>query len=173
MNCTECELIQKRKNIIYEDAAVVALLAEKPAVAGHIIVIPREHQPIIERVSDEVFARMFSVANKVAAVCFDVLQAHGTNMLINNGVAAGQKSTHTQIHVIPRRENDGLKIHWQSSKANEEELNATQMALQEELEKPKEEKKEEKKEEQPKEEKEDVITDDEDNYLLKQLERIP
>ena len=37
MNCLDCEKIQSKKNIVYEDPLVVALLAEKPAAKGHVI----------------------------------------------------------------------------------------------------------------------------------------
>jgi len=170
MNCINCDNIQKNAHIIYKDQTAVAQLVDKPAMVGHSIVLPVEHQPIIEKLSDEIFEDMFVIANKIAIAGFEVLGAHGTNILINNGLPAGQTSGHTQINVIPRFEGDGLNVQWQPTKATEDDLNDAMLRLQSELMK-KEEPKEEKKEEVQEVKEEELA--DEDNYLLKQLERQP
>ena len=171
MTCAECEKIKLKKNAVYEDELVIAVLNDKPATGGHLLLLPKQHFTIIEQIPDETVSRMFSIANRLSVACFDTLGAHGTNILIQNGVAAGQKSSHASVHIIPRVENDGLNLQWQPIKATEEDLKASQMALESELEK-KDEKKDEVKE-LPKEE--EVIEEipEEENYLLKQLERIP
>lgn len=166
MSCTDCEKIKNRKNLVYEDELTAAFLNSKPSTAGHIVLYPKAHFPIIENIPEEMFGQLFSAANKLSVACFDVLEAHGTNILINNGVAAGQKTSHSQIHIIPRFENDGLNIHWQPNKTDEEELTKMQSLIKSEL-----EKKEEVKATEPK--KEQDIIHDEENYMLKQLERIP
>ncbi len=168
MKCGECEAIETRKHLIYEDSIVAAVLSSKPAVAGALEVFPKEHHPILEKVPDDVIGKMFAVANKLAAACFEVLGAEGTNIVIKNGLAAGQVTSHMKLHVLPRTENDGLNLQWQSSKANEEELNTTQLMLKEQLEKETAEKAPEK--EEQKKEQEEIS---EESYLLKQLERIP
>ena len=171
MDCTECEKIKNKKNLVYEDSLVIAILDDKPATGGQISLLPKEHYTIIEKIPDNIISHMFSVANKLSIACFDALGAHGTNILIRNGIAAGQRSTHTMIHIIPRAENDGVNLNWEPQKADEGELDTTQTLLKEELEKPMEEPKKEIKEEV----KEEVIEEipEEENYLLKQLERVP
>lgn len=172
MNCPNCESIQNNAHIIYKDNAAVAQLVEKPAMVGHSIVLPIEHQPIIEKLSDEIFEDMFVMANKIAIAGFEVLGAHGTNILINNGLPAGQTSGHTQINIIPRFEGDGLNVQWNPTKATEDDLNDAMLRLNSELMKKEEEpKKEEEKKVEVQEAEEELA--DEDNYLLKQLERQP
>jgi histidine triad (HIT) family protein len=171
MTCQECEKIKQRKNVIYEDNIVYAMLVEKPSVQGHIAIFPKEHYPIIEKIPSEIFEHMIVIANKISSVCFETLNAQGTNILIRNGLAAGQRTNHSQIHILPRFENDGLNLQWQPIKISEEELSTVELTLKTELEKP-EEKKIEKKEEVKKEEPVEEIAE-EDNYLLKQLNRIP
>lgn len=163
MTCIECEKVKTKKHLIYEDEVVTAVLSDKPAIAGHIEVIPKQHIPILEQIPDTIVGHMFTIANRIAMVCFETLGAQGTNIIIRNGISAGQKTPHTKIHVIPRQENDGLNLQWQASKADEEELSTTELMLKTELERPKEEKPAEPK---PKEE-----TISEESYLAKQLER--
>src|SRR3989344_6558426 len=116
MNCTECEKILRKKNIVYEDNIATALLADRPCTAGHLVLLPKQHATIIEQLPDEIMEHMFIVANKLSVALFDALNCHGTNILIQNGVSAGQKTNHVMMHIIPRIENDGLNFHWQTIK---------------------------------------------------------
>jgi len=109
------------------------------------------------------------VANKISIACFEGINAQGTNILIKNGIAAGQKSSHASVHVLPRAENDGLDFQWQTSKASEEDLTSVQTMVQDAMEKPLEE-------EKPKEEIQEEVKEEipeGENYQLKQLERVP
>jgi len=67
-------------------------------------------------------AHLFNVGNKMSAVLFESLKAEGTNLLIANGAAAGQKVDHLVLHVIPRYKDDGVTISWKSEQIKEEEL---------------------------------------------------
>jgi diadenosine tetraphosphate (Ap4A) HIT family hydrolase len=40
------------------------------------------------------------------------LGAEGTNIMINEGVPAGQRHAHAMIHIIPRKKDDGLNFEW-------------------------------------------------------------
>ena len=92
---------------------------------------------------------------------------------MSNGVAAGQTVAHFMINVIPRREGDGINLEWQPKQLNEEEMSTVELKLKAETEGGHrfEEKKQE---EQPKEAKQETeILIGEENYLVKQLRRIP
>lgn len=170
MSCIECEKIKQGKYLVYEDSSVIAMLSERPAAKGHVILFPKEHYAIIEQMPDELIGHMLSAANRISAACFRAAGAEGTNILINNGIAAGQKTGHASINIIPRAENDGLNLQWQTATANEDDLKTAQLILKDELEGSK------KPEEIKEENQEEVIleeTPEEENYLLKQLERIP
>jgi len=169
MNCTECEKIKNKKNIVYEDQLVIAMLDEKPSTRGHILLMPKEHHIIVEQIPDELISHMFLIANKLSIVLFESLGAQGTNILIQNGISAGQKSNHVMINIIPRDENDELSFHWNPIKMSETDLNSIQTSLKDEIDMPKETKKDIK--EIVKEP--EIIEEDKDNYMLKQLERIP
>ena len=43
------------------------------------------------------------------------LGVQGTNIIVQNGIAAGQKAQHFMVHVIPRKERDGIKFDLQAT----------------------------------------------------------
>lgn len=126
--CEVCEWMEKKQNILFEGDKVVALLHPKPSALGHIVVIPKIHATILEQVPDYVMPELFSTANKLSLTVFETLGAQGTNLLIQNGIPAGQKHSHTMLHVIPRRQGDNLPLMWQPKQGDQEKL--AQIALQ-------------------------------------------
>ncbi|GEM_PF-499414 len=131
--CHLCETIAgKRKGWkVYEDKKIVALLSEIPASAGHVIIMPKEHYPILESVPDYVVAHAFNVANKISVALFEALGAQGTNIIVNNGTAAGQEFAHLMIHVIARRQNDGMNFQWQPRQLTEEQMSTVELTIKE------------------------------------------
>ncbi|MBI2564812.1 HIT family protein [Candidatus Woesearchaeota archaeon] len=167
IECNICGLIKEKKGLVYKSDKVIALMHPKPASPGHIIVLPKKHHAILEDIPDFVMPELFSVANKFSIIAFQLLQSQGTNIMIQNGVAAGQKSSHCMIHVIPRKKNDGLQLLWEPKQASPEEINDAEEKLLEQtkligfFEEEKQEKVIEKKEEET------------EDYLEKELERLP
>ncbi len=167
--CTFCQLVQKKVNMLFEDEKVIAMLSPEPVAPGHIIILPKEHSPIIEAVPDFIVGDMFKIANKIGVAVFEALGAQGTNMLIQNGPPAGQKHNHTMLNVIPRFEGDNVQVGWQPKPADEGELSSLESKIKDETknvglferEKPKPIEVEKPKE-MPKE-----------DYRLKNLRRIP
>ena len=171
-DCATCKDIEQKKNLIYEDEQIVALLSSTPSTAGHVLVMPKEHYPIIEQVPDFIVANIFNKVNKISIAVFESIGATGTNVMVQNGVAAGQKAAHFTAHIIPRRDNDGLNFQWEPKQISEDEMSTAQLklkdatqgigAFEQEKAKPVEMDK-----------KTESIADDDTNYLIKQLRRIP
>lgn len=128
MACFECNLIEKGLTIAKEKHAS-AFLHVLPATIGHTIIVPQQHYSILEGVPDEAFERLAPLTKKISQVLFDALECQGTNILINNGTGAGQDSSHFMIHVLPRREGDGLNFGWRSQSFPEAYLNQFEEAL--------------------------------------------
>ncbi|MBW3018724.1 HIT family protein [Candidatus Woesearchaeota archaeon] len=110
--------------MLFEDDDVFVMLSDEPWSVGHIIAVPKKHYPILEQVPDAVMGKLFDLANKASMCVFEGLGAQGTNVLVNNGIPAGQKVNHVVVNVIPRFENDGLDLSWTPKQASDEELNA-------------------------------------------------
>jgi histidine triad (HIT) family protein len=130
--CLFCGLIQKKANALFEDESLLAMLSPEPAVAGHVLVIPKAHSPILEAIPDFVVGNAFKIANKIGVAVFEALGAQGTNVLIQNGAPAGQRHNHAMLHVIPRFENDNLPIGWTPKPASDEELTSIESKLKDE-----------------------------------------
>ena len=183
MACEYCELIEGKKpsHKLYEDDKVLCILADRPVTAGHIVVIPKQHAQIFEMLSDDIASHVMIIANKMSIALFESIKAQGTNIITQNGVPAGQEIPHFCVHVIARRENDGLMFEWLPKKLSDQEMGTIEMQLKEEFEEKNEpvpteipppeiketgspkDAKEEKKDDKPKEE----------SYLLRQLRRMP
>lgn len=173
--CEFCSLIKKKSNKIYEDEHIFVMHAPKPATFGHVLVLPKNHAMIIEQIPDYEVTEIFEKINKISTAVFESIGAHGTNIILQNGVAAGQSHSHLMIHVIPRRENDGIDFTWQPKQMSEEEMSTIELKLKEAAknigvfeQKPEKPIEMDKEVEQIKE-----PEGDEENYLIKQLERIP
>lgn len=171
--CTVCELIESKENMLFEDEKTVAVLAPEPAAAGHILLIPRQHAPILEQVPDFVIGDLFAKANKLGIAAFEAINAEGTNIMIQNGVAAGQSHNHFLINIIPRRQNDGLSFQWQPRQLDEEEMSTVTLKIKEEAKAIGEFEKEKQQPIEMKSPEERKPSGREVDYMLKQLKRLP
>ncbi|MFO8016934.1 MAG: HIT domain-containing protein [Candidatus Woesearchaeota archaeon] len=131
-DCPFCQKMASKDEKLYEDEKVAVMLSDTPATIGHLLVMPKEHYPIIEQVPDFIVEHALKVANKISVAVFETLKVQGTNIIVNNGIAAGQDSAHFMIHVIPRKENDGLNLQWQPKQMGEEEMSTIELQLKEE-----------------------------------------
>lgn len=173
--CPFCALISKgSENIVYEDDKIIAMLDPNAAVLGQISIMPKEHFPIIEQVPDEIIDHLFQIANVISVSLFEQLNAQGTNIIIKNGTAAGQEWSHFMATIIPRKQDDGLNFEWKQKQLSEEEMSTIEMTLKDVIAGAGKETKEEKEAEKKDDEKEiKKIKAKEDNYLIKQLHRMP
>jgi len=144
--CFFCNLMQDdtKKYKIYEDSKVLVILDINPVTVGHSLIIPKEHLKNSFDKEDTIY--YFNIANIVSKSVKEKLGLD-SNIYVTNGINAGQKGEHFLIHVIPRKENDGIVFNWNGQQAKEEDLNEVQDKLKIEIEEKKEEIKEIKKEE--------------------------
>ena len=166
MKCSYCELVELKKNLIYDDEEVVVAVKEHAAISGQIIVFPKQHLTIFEMVSNKLLEKMAAVANKAGIAVFETLGVQGTNLLIKNGLGAGQNVPHVAFEIIPRKKDDLLDLQWDAQQATEEDTGTILALLKEE---------EKNIKELSKVEKAEAHKPDEarDNYMIKTLRKIP
>ena len=108
--CIFCQIIagkvQSKK--IYEDEMVLGILDVNPANPGHILLLTKEHYAIMPQIPDDEIAHVFMVAKSLSNSMLRSIDAQGTNIIVANGIAAGQRAQHFMVHVIPRKQNDGV-----------------------------------------------------------------
>ena len=171
MVCEHCDIIngEGKAEVLYRDKEIVVAIRDMGITPGQITIFPIEHFTIMELVPDDILEKCAIMANKVSVTVFEGLGAVGTNVVVNNGLSAGQKTPHFAIEVVPRQENDGLNLQWESKQLMEDELELVFLALTGEEKEPKKEKKKESKGEPKKIEDEE----DKENYLIKSIKRLP
>mgnify|MGYP001596619206 CR=1 FL=1 len=110
--CIFCQIIsgkvQSRK--VYEDDKVVALLDINPANPGHVLLLTKEHYSIMPQIPDDEVAYVFMAAKSLSNSMLRSIDAQGTNIIVANGIAAGQRAQHFITHIIPRKDNDGINF---------------------------------------------------------------
>jgi len=90
---------------IIETDSEIALLDIMPCAAGHTLVIPKLE---IERLEDLPAEQAQSLMRTMQQVAKAVSEAFGGidyNLILNNGLNAGQEIEHIHFHVLPRAKN--------------------------------------------------------------------
>ena len=124
--CVFCKIISGEfpSYKIYEDDLCIAILDISQATIGHTLIIPKNHVQNIfelsEELASELFKRVVFVANKLKKN----LDINDLNILNNNGALAGQTVMHYHIHLLPRTENDNLKIEFKANSFSKEKMNS-------------------------------------------------
>jgi histidine triad (HIT) family protein len=110
--------------IVDSDEHTVAFMDINPATRGHALVVPRVHAADLMEVSDEDLERTMAAARRLARKMDRALSPAGFNVLNACGPAAWQTVFHYHLHVIPRYDDDPLKLPWIPRGAPEEEIAA-------------------------------------------------
>ena len=123
-NCIFCKIIEGEipSKTLFENDEFKVIFDISPASKGHVIILPKYHAANIFELPEEVTAKAFVLAKKIATVLKEVLNCDGVNILQNNGEAAGQTVFHLHIHVIPRYKDDNMGLTWKQGEADPEVL---------------------------------------------------
>ena len=121
-NCIFCKIINGEipSFTVYEDDTFKVILDRFPAAPGHMLIIPKEHYANLYELDDELAAKVLVLAKKMITKLTDIVGCDGYNVVQNNGKAAGQTVFHFHMHLIPRYENDDVKIGWKPGKLTDE-----------------------------------------------------
>jgi len=159
------ELLSDKERVLYEDNIGVAVLPKNAATKGHIIILPKKEVRHIEELTEDELEHLFYLASYSATALFEGLGAHGTNIITTEG-------EEFYIEVISRTQEDGLNFQWTPKKLSGPDLDGVTGSISNSIIIPSEEEKPDnppRMEEQP----ENVLKDGEEDYQIKQLERIP
>jgi histidine triad (HIT) family protein len=107
---------------IDSDERTVAFMDINPATEGHALVVPRAHSTDLLEIGPEDLAATTLAAQRLATRMKDVLGADGINLINACGSAAWQTVFHFHIHVVPRYEDDPLKLPWIPEAGDSDEI---------------------------------------------------
>jgi histidine triad (HIT) family protein len=110
--------------VVDSDEHTVAFMDINPATRGHALVVPRTHSTDLFEISDEDLERTTLAARRLARRIDEVLEPDGFNLLNSCRPAAWQTVFHFHIHVIPRYDDDPLKLPWVPGPGDEGEIAA-------------------------------------------------
>jgi histidine triad (HIT) family protein len=125
-DCLFCKIVagELPAEKVAEDERTVAFMDINPATRGHLLVVPRKHVRDLLEIEPDELAAVTQAAQRVATRTVEALEADGVNLLNSCGSAAWQTVFHFHIHVIPRYEDDPLRLPWIPGPGNEDEIKA-------------------------------------------------
>jgi histidine triad (HIT) family protein len=130
-DCLFCGIVDGSipSETIDSDERTVAFMDINPATKGHALVVPRTHSADLLEISDEDLTATTLAARRLAQRAKDVLGADGIDLINACGAAAWQTVFHFHIHVVPRYEDDPLKLPWVPEPGDPDEIAATAKRL--------------------------------------------
>ncbi|MBA2512815.1 MAG: HIT family protein [Solirubrobacterales bacterium] len=113
-DCLFCKIVagELPAALVHEDERTLAFMDINPATRGHLLVIPRDHAQDVHEIGPDDLAAVARTGQAMAALLRDRLGADGVNLLNSAGAPAWQTVFHFHLHVIPRYEDDLLRLPW-------------------------------------------------------------
>jgi histidine triad (HIT) family protein len=108
--------------IVQEDEHTVAFMDINPWTRGHALVIPRAHTSNLLEIGEEDLARTMAAVKRLAGRMREALGCDGINVLNSTDEAAWQTVFHFHVHVIPRYEDDPLRLPGSPMDVGEDEV---------------------------------------------------
>lgn len=110
MSCVFCKIVNGEipSLKIYEDKYTMVFMDVADDVDGHMVAIPKKHVKCILDCDAENLHHLMESVKKVANHCVDNCGYDGINLLNASDESAGQSVPHFHIHIIPRKNGDGV-----------------------------------------------------------------
>jgi len=120
-NCIFCKIIKGEipSYKIYEDENVYAFLDISKDVFGHTLVVPKKH---CKNILDAETNTLIHLTKAIKTISEHYINCgfDGINTFNNNEESAGQSVMHLHFHIIPRKNNDNVRLF---TEGNEQNLN--------------------------------------------------
>jgi histidine triad (HIT) family protein len=108
-SCAFCKIIRAEVEsyTVFEDELSLAFLDHRPLFPGHCLLVPKDHYETLVDLPVNLIPQIF-INTKLLAHAVELgLKADGSFVAINNRIS--QSVPHLHIHIVPRRNKDGLK----------------------------------------------------------------
>ncbi len=110
--CVFCNISNNPSNdeashVLYRDEHCFVVMNRYPYTPAHFMIIPHLHTDKLEELSSETWLHMSELAQKSVRLLKDGFGAHGVNIGMNLGAAAGAGiAEHIHMHIVPRWQRD-------------------------------------------------------------------
>jgi histidine triad (HIT) family protein len=130
-DCIFCKIVAGEipAQILEQDQHTLTFMDIAPATRGHALVIPKRHASDLWEIEPAELSAVAEAARRQSLRVRDRLGADGVNLLNSCGPAAWQTVFHFHMHVIPRYVGDPLKLPWEPSPGDMDEIAAAAAEL--------------------------------------------
>lgn len=99
-----------KSEIIKESDNFIAIKDINPVAEGHMLIIPKKHFVTLLDIPNKLGEEMLKFVKEIAGDLLDEKIGDGFNVIMNNLECAGQLVMHAHVHVIPRKDGDGIRF---------------------------------------------------------------
>ena len=133
-DCRFCQIVagEQPAHVLFEDERTLAFLDRNPAVTGHTIVIPREHEEGVLTIDDSTSAAVFETVRRVASALDATLEPDGFSIFHTTGPLVGTIE-HAHVHLVPRFADDEVSLSLPRNTLESEEADALTARVREQL----------------------------------------
>jgi len=133
--CIFCHIVSGKVSAkkIFEDDKTLGILDINPANPGHVLLLPKEHHMIMPQLPEDELEHIFIISKQISNALLKSLDVRGTNIMVANGPAAGQRAQHFMIHIIPRKEGDGIKFELPNNSYTDSDLDVVAQKIKAKL----------------------------------------
>jgi histidine triad (HIT) family protein len=111
--------------VLDSDEHTISFMDINPATRGHALVIPKRHSRDLVEIDPDDLRHVSAASQRLVERMRSTLEPDGFNLLNACGAVAWQTVFHFHMHVIPRYEDDPLKLPWIPRGADPDEIART------------------------------------------------
>jgi histidine triad (HIT) family protein len=134
-SCVFCKIVRgeipSAKVLETDDA--VAFLDIHPVNRGHVLLVPKVHHAHLIDLPESSAAHIGTLLPRLCRAIRAATGSDGYNVIVNNGLAAGQTIDHGHWHIIPRFHNDPVDWPWPHAEYVGDELGQMRFRIEREL----------------------------------------
>jgi histidine triad (HIT) family protein len=131
-DCIFCAIVTgvAPASVVLDEPDVLAFMDIRPFTPGHLLVVPKRHASGLAQLEPDDGSAVFEAGRRIAtALRASSLSIDGVNLMLADGVAAGQEVFHVHLHVVPRTGSDGFGIRARPQSPNRTVLDGTADAI--------------------------------------------
>ena len=130
-DCIFCQIVDGELpgEIVDSDEQTIAFMDINPATRGHALVIPRRQARDLLEIEAGELTAVARASQRLARRMKERLAADGINLLNACGASAWQTVFHFHVHVIPRYQDDPLRLPWTPAPGHPDEIAAAAASL--------------------------------------------
>jgi len=111
-DCIFCKIVKGEviQEKVFENDDFIVIKDINQSILGHSLVIPKKHYTNFDEMPTSDFEEFLKAAKEVVPKLLEENDCVGYNLLLNNHEVAGQVVPHVHLHIMPRKEGDGVRV---------------------------------------------------------------